>query len=386
MLAQQRRPALGLGRRGRQLHRRVRDGGGGRRAGVVDRAQDAAGLDVRVVEGLLGRVDRPRRDAHGLQVRQRLRRRPLREPGRHHRAERLAVLAAQQVVGEARVGQQRRVVEQRRHPLEQRLACDRDQHPAVARLEDVGWAGGLPAVAAAHPVGPAQPLLDEGGVVDRQRGAQQRRLHALSAPPLLAREQRRHDAQRRGRRRVEVDVRHPGPHGLVGVARQVGVARHRLRDAVEADLVRPGPARPQRRHRAEDDLGPDGAQRVVVEAHPRDRVGRQVGDHDVGRRHQAAHDLAPLGLHRVQRQAALAAVALQEHRAGAVLRDRLYPSVLAAAQLLDADHVGAEVGQQRGAERPRDVAAEVEHAHARQHAGGVARVLRHRVLLPRAGP
>ena len=41
--------------------------------------------------------------------------------------------------------------------------------------------------------------------------------------------------------------------------------------------------------------------------------------------------------------------------------------ILAAAHAVDADHVGAEIGQQGGAERSRDVAAQVQNLDALEH-------------------
>ena len=44
-------------------------------------------------------------------------------------------------------------------------------------------------------------------------------------------------------------------------------------------------------------------------------------------------------------------------------------AVLAAAHPLDADHLGAEIAEQRGAKRPGDVAPEIEDANAVEHTG-----------------
>ena len=49
--------------------------------------------------------------------------------------------------------------------------------------------------------------------------------------------------------------------------------------------------------------------------------------------------------------------------------DRDERAVLAAADPLDADHLGAEIAEQRGAERPGDIAAEIENADAVEYAG-----------------
>src|SRR5690606_7937603 len=66
----------------------------------------------------------------------------------------------------------------------------------------------------------------------------------------------------------------------------------------------------------------------------------------------------------VERDASLVAVDLEEERALATLRDRRRPAVLAAAPLLDANHVRAHVAEQAGAVGAGDVATEVEDANA----------------------
>src|SRR6266403_1903913 len=47
--------------------------------------------------------------------------------------------------------------------------------------------------------------------------------------------------------------------------------------------------------------------------------------------------------------------------------DRDHPTILPAADPLDADHLGAEIAEQRGAERSRDIAPEIEDANAVEH-------------------
>ncbi len=72
---------------------------------------------------------------------------------------------------------------------------------------------------------------------------------------------------------------------------------------------------------------------------------------------------------RIERQAELVAAHLEEHRAFAALDDGRHPAVLAAVELLDADHFGAEVAQHRAAERTGDVAAEIENANTLEDPG-----------------
>ena len=73
---------------------------------------------------------------------------------------------------------------------------------------------------------------------------------------------------------------------------------------------------------------------------------------------------------RIERHPELVAVHRQEHRttASGASADRDVSAVLAALDPLDADHLGAEIAQQCGAKRPRDVAAEIEHADPIEYA------------------
>jgi hypothetical protein len=68
-----------------------------------------------------------------------------------------------------------------------------------------------------------------------------------------------------------------------------------------------------------------------------------------------------------ERDAPLAAVDRKEVGALATLEGRAVgPAFVAPARLLDLDHVGAEIAEQHGAERPGDDARQVEHAHSGQ--------------------
>src|SRR6185436_790010 len=52
----------------------------------------------------------------------------------------------------------------------------------------------------------------------------------------------------------------------------------------------------------------------------------------------------------------------------AAFGDGRHPAILAAFQLLDANHLGPEIAQHRAAEGARDVTAEIEDANALQYA------------------
>ena len=166
----------------------------------------------------------------------------------------------------------------------------------------------------------------------------------------------------------EVDPRHLRAIGLVLLARHIDGARHDLADAVEADAVAIGAAATVCGHGCQDDVGLDGFQALVIEPHRRKRLRGQIRDHDVCRRDELAHDLLGFRPHRVERHAALVAVDLQKQCAVAGRGNGRLETVLAALALFDADHLGAMLGEQRGAIRPGDVAPEVEHPDALEHA------------------
>ena len=187
-------------------------------------------------------------------------------------------------------------------------------------------------------------------------------------PVFCAVHQRGHHAHGGEQRRAEIDIGRVGAGRHLAVAREVHGARHRLADRVEADARGVGAFRAEGRVGGKDDARVDRGDGVVVDAHLLEVFVGQVGDHHVGDGDQLLHHLAAGGLHRVQRHAELVAAHLEEHRAFAALGDRRDPAVLAALELLDADHLGAEVAQHGSAEGAGDVPAEIEDANSFQNA------------------
>ena len=185
------------------------------------------------------------------------------------------------------------------------------------------------------------------------------------------------DDRRQGRHRVQraggvVHVGHVVAHRLVGVPGEVHVAGHGLRHAVEPDAVAVRPAGPVGRGGGEDDVRLDGLEARVVQPHPRQRVRRQIGDHHVCRGHQLAQHFLALGLARIEREAALVAVQRQVRAADAIGVHRRREAILAAVHLLHAHHVRAKIAEQRPAERPGDVAPEIQYANALKNAHGTS--------------
>ena len=117
--------------------------------------------------------------------------------------------------------------------------------------------------------------------------------------------------------------------------------------------------------------GLHGRQARVVELHGAERLRRQVGDDHVGGGDQLAHDLLALGRMGSSVRPSLLRFICRNSAPSPVVGDRGLEAVLAALALLDADHLGAVLGQQRGAIGPRDVAAEVEHANAFENASHI---------------
>ena len=141
------------------------------------------------------------------------------------------------------------------------------------------------------------------------------------------------------------------------------------------------------RNGGEYDVRLRGDETFVIETHRRQRRRRQVRDHDIGGGDETPDDATSRFGHRVQREAALVAVHLKEHRTFAAFArarigdDRLHEAILAALALLDADDFRAEVAEQRRAIGTGDIAAEIEHADARKNAASAGFAC-HRPPLP----
>jgi len=95
--------------------------------------------------------------------------------------------------------------------------------------------------------------------------------------------------------------------------------------------------------------------------------GEVLGEH-VDVREEAAHQRAPLGVPQVERDALLVAVEREEGDRHAVGGGVPVAALVARARRLDLDHLGAQVGEDRGAERPGQEAGQVEDADAGERA------------------
>src|SRR6266851_2712061 len=330
---ERRRAAIGAGGF-RQLDRGRGQRHGPVEAGIGPLFEEAGGADMVVVERLLQRIHLTGDDAGLFELGQRLGATLRRAPFAHPRRDDLAVIGTRLIVGKARIGE----------PF---LFAD---HPAPA---------------------PEHRLPDHRRDDPGDRGAQQCAFDLLAASGLAALVKRGQRAKGGEASGPEIDPGSLAGDRLLLHARQVHRAAHRLADAVEAVLVAERPARAEAGNCGEDDVGFYLAQAVEVERQRAQYRGRQIGDDDIGRRDELPDDLAALRRSRVQGHAALVAVHREEHRAAALgsSANRDEGAVLAAADPLDADHLGTEIAQQRGAERPRDIAAEIEDANPVEHTG-----------------
>ncbi len=251
-------------------------------------------------------------------------------------------------------------------PLPVRLVGAADVHVAVARVERLVRRG-------QDVRGTERPRRLPGREVARrvpvrllQRGLEQRRVDELAAPGLQPMRVRRHDAQRGEDAGVDVGHRIAGLGGRApGFARDGHQARESLRDEVEAALVRFGAVAAEPGHRAIDERLVLRGEHVVAEAQLVHRVAAEVLDEHVGGAHHPQQDRAAFGTLQIERDPALAAVHHQERRGNAVdTRLAVAARIVAARQLLDLDHVGAQVGEHDAARRPRHDLRELQHAHA----------------------
>jgi hypothetical protein len=168
-------------------------------------------------------------------------------------------------------------------------------------------------------------------------------------------------------RGAEIDPVHRGAVRRIALAGHVDRARHHLANAVKADAVGPRSRPAERGRGGQDDVRLDRLQRFIIELHRPQRLRRQIGDDDVSGRDQPAHHLLPFRLHRIERDAFLVAVDLQEQRALAAFTDRRHETVLAAVAFLHANDFRTEFRQQCRAIGPRDIAPEIEDANALQN-------------------
>ncbi len=140
-------------------------------------------------------------------------------------------------------------------------------------------------------------------------------------------------------------------------------SRASLRDEVVRGRVGERPGRAERADAPHHEPRMRCVHVVPVEPEPRGPLAREVVQRDVGPTQEPCARREPLGALEVDDDRALAAVQRHEVAADAG-RDRHHVSVAVAGGRLDLDDVGAEVGEEDAAQRPRDVLRVLDHAHA----------------------
>src|SRR5881409_3111093 len=179
VLAERRRAVPEAARRLREIDGRRRERDATRDAWILGVDQQPGATDVSVVERLLRRVERARRNLRALQLFQRLLGRALSRPLAHSLADVFGVVATRLVVLEAWIREPAVLAHQLRPAREHRVPDGVRDDPAVLRAKQIRWRRRLPAVLGGDAIDLDRLLLDERGVVERDRRAQQRPFHLL---------------------------------------------------------------------------------------------------------------------------------------------------------------------------------------------------------------
>src|SRR5581483_1108315 len=189
MLAQRWRAAAERARRLREPHRDARDRGWTRQAWILNAAEETHCRRLRVIERLLGCQHGRRRNVFTAENLERLVGGSFAAPALHPRADERAVVAARDVVLEARVFEPDGLPHEPCPTAIERIAHHLADDPAVLGPEKIDRRRGLAAIAGGHAVGIDHALLDEQSVGIGERGRQERALHLLAAPALAPRHQ-----------------------------------------------------------------------------------------------------------------------------------------------------------------------------------------------------
>jgi hypothetical protein len=191
-------------------------------------------------------------------------------------------------------------------------------------------------------------------------------LHVAALAGLLALVERRQHGLRRVHAGEQVHRGHAElQRRLVGLAVQRHQARFALHHEVVARARGLGAGAVVARDRAVDEARVLLAQLLVAQAQLVDAAELEVLDHHVALLRKVARDLLAFGRLQVERDRALVAVdAVEVGGLGLAHAQAPVARVVAAARVLDLDHLGAHVGQHHAAPGARQDAGQVEDAHA----------------------
>ena len=250
-----------------------------------------------------------------------------------------------------------------------RLGHHRHAQRAAGREVDV--VGHVQLVLAAQPPRRTHRRQLHGAVVvlHRKLHVEHRQVDVLAATAALAGHYRGQDAQRARHAGAQIGVRRRRPHRhpvrVAGQAHDAGVG---LDVGVERGAVPAGPGQPVAGDRAHDDARVERGERRVVDAQAPGDAGAIVLQHHVGPPHQVGERRLAGGMLEVDHDAALVALVGVKVGRYALFGDQSAGGV--AGRRLHLDHVGAQIGQQRGRVGPGQHRRQVDQAQPRQRFHG----------------
>ncbi len=247
-----------------------------------------------------------------------LERRPCRRPGLDGGVDVACARRARALIRELRV--EVVATEERAEPGELRVVRARDGDPPVRAAIRIDGRAAWIRVAGSHG-------QTGGGVVIHGLVPDERREHVehgdvdeLSATAGVALAKRREHSERGERRRRVVGDRDPRPQGwTVGSARLGHQARARLHDVVHRRAT--GVLAALAGDRAVHEPGMQPGERLVPETEALHRARLRVVDEDIAAPDDGAQHALPVGMGDVERDAALAAIALEERDREHVVAD-----------------------------------------------------------------
>ena len=201
----------------------------------------------------------------------------------------------------------------------------------------------------------------------------------LALARALTREQRGGD--RLGRHHAGQLVGNDGPHqpgpGVVGAALDRRQPGERLNQRVIDRALGIGAAIAKAADRDIDDLRRDLPHHVFAQANALDDAGAHVLDEHIGALQQLLHQIHAALVFGIDRDRALGAIVVQERGGKAALTVRHGAGEVAAAGVLDLDHLGALVGQHHRRQGAGNNAGHVDHTKTCKRAGhGLLRSLK----------
>src|SRR5207249_6677234 len=187
-------------------------------------------------------------------------------------------------------------------------------------------------------------------VQQSERRLQQRAVHALAAAGAVAQPQGAEHAERAQDARRQIEERDAAADGCAaGLAGDRHDAAERLHERLVAGALGARARAAEGRDGAVDEPRVFPRQRLVAEAELLHRPRAEVLDQDVGRRGEAPHEGDAVRLLEIDGDAALVAVVDEVAGGLAVLVRGPRARFVTDARVLDLDHVGAEVSEQRAA-------------------------------------